>query len=355
MYERLLHFVKYNNAFTIILAIFFFSFGISFAASPQIREGVYSSEETLVSIDNSLIVDADLDSFAFNLKINSITDDDKNYYITYSYKTLAIEDGVWKNKDMEKVLNVSKVSLDGRDLGLHVARELGENINYELSYLKRVQKLEKEKGESQKVVNVEYSGLIGKMLDPKQKVIEGYDPVIPELVKEIVDSEESNPASVILSTPYYEPSDKPDKKSIVQEKASTTQNISENVPVVNQPSPSVQSTQTESVPAPISTTTTTTTTTSTTTEATSSSTSSTVIIEPTPAPVITPEVVPTPSEMVDEELVQEVVEELLQENEATPPATESPATEAPAPDTTTASPVESVPESVPESATESTP
>ena len=200
-YQKILNFIKYNNAFTIIFVVVFFGFGISFAASPAVRDSVYSSEETVISVDNNLIVSTDLDNFNFNLRINSVTEDEKNYYAVYSYQTLAIEDGIWQSKQIEKILTVSKEVLDGKDLGLYVAKELGENINYELSYLKRVQKLEKEKGESQKVVAVAYSGLVGKFLSPKEKVIEGYSPVIPEPVPEVPATIESNPAAVIVSIP----------------------------------------------------------------------------------------------------------------------------------------------------------
>ena len=200
-YQKILHFIKYNTAFTIIFVILFFGFGISFAASPQVRDSVYSSAETLVSVDNGLIVSADLDNFNFNLRINSVTEDEKNYYAVYLYQTLVIENGFWQSKEIEKTMTVNKESLAGKDLGLYVAKELGENINSELSYLKRVQKMEKEKGESQKIVAVAYFGLIGKLLDPKEKVIEGYNPVIPEPVPEIAATVESNPAAVIVSTP----------------------------------------------------------------------------------------------------------------------------------------------------------
>jgi len=178
--QKILHFIKYHNAFTIIFGIVFFGFGIGFAASPEMRDSVYSSKETVVSVDNSLVVSADLDNFNFNLRINSITEDETNYYAAYSYQTLTIEDGAWQNKEVGKIFEVSKELLNGKDLGLYVAQELGENINAERYYLKRVQELEKEKGESQKVVAIEYMGLIGKLLDPEEKVIEGYNPVIPE-------------------------------------------------------------------------------------------------------------------------------------------------------------------------------
>ncbi len=185
MFQKLIHFVKYNNAFTVLLLVFFFGFGLAFAASPDLRDNVYSTSETITSVDNNLILSTDLDTFNFNLKIDNVSDDAKNYYAVYSYQTLTIQDGAWKNDHIEKTLTVDKQALDGKDLGLYLAKELGENISYELSYLKRVQKLEQEKGESQKVVTVEYSGLIGKLFDPKDKVIEGYVPVVVESVSEV--------------------------------------------------------------------------------------------------------------------------------------------------------------------------
>lgn len=193
MYNKILNFIKYNNAFTIVFVICFFSFGITFAASPAAREGIYSTEEKVVSVDNSQIISADVDNLNFGVKINSVTEDDAKYYTTYSYQTLAVEDGAWKNKEIEKTLTVSKEALDRGDLGLYVARELGENIDYEASYLKRVQKIEKEKGESPKVVAVTYSGLVGRFFNPRQKIIDGYSPVIPAAVKKSLEPAEHIP------------------------------------------------------------------------------------------------------------------------------------------------------------------
>jgi hypothetical protein len=205
MYQKILNFVKYNNAFTIIFIIVFFGFGVSFAASPIVRDGIYSSSETVTSIDNQLLISTDLDNFDFNSKISSITDDDRNYYVSYSYQTLAIEDSVWQNKTVEKTLTVNKEFLGNRDLGLYVAKELGDNINYESSYLKKVQALQKEKGVSQKVVTVEYSGLIGKLLNPREKVIEGYQPVIPEVVETPPQSEPDSTPVVPETIPVVTP------------------------------------------------------------------------------------------------------------------------------------------------------
>src|SRR3989344_5012859 len=140
MFQKVLHFIKYHNAFTLIFVMVFLGFGISYAASPAVRDSVYSSKETVVSVDNGLIVSAGLDNFDFNLRINSITEDETNYYAAYSYQTLVIEDSVWQSKEINKTMTVSKEALDGKDLGLYVAQELGENIDYERDYLKRAQK-----------------------------------------------------------------------------------------------------------------------------------------------------------------------------------------------------------------------
>jgi hypothetical protein len=318
MYQKILNFIKYNNAFTIIFIIFFFSFGVSFAASPGVRDSVYASQSTVVSVDNNLIVSTDLDSFNFNLRINSVTEDEKNYYAAYSYQTLAVEDGVWQTRQIQKTLTVSKEALGGKDLGLYIAKELGENINYELSYLKKVQKLEIEKGKSQKVVNTEYSGLIGKLLDPKQEVIEGYSPVIPEPAPEVAATVESNPAAVILSNPHVPPS----PKAAVDEIKPTSNSTGSPEATPSSPDLPVQTEatttppQTEPAPEPVST-------------------STSPQTEPAPEPVPTstpPETTTTPTQAteptstntVDEKLVKEVVEKL--QSEATPDSTSSPQT-----------------------------
>ena len=256
--------------------VVFFGFGVSFAASSDVRDSIYSSEETLLAVDNGLVVSADLDNFNFNLRINSVTEDDKNYYATYSYLTLTIEDGAWQNKEIEKTLTVNKEALEGKDFGLYLAKELGENINYELSYLKRVQRIEREKGESQKIVTIEYSGLVGKLLDPKEMIIEGYEPVIPEIIPEEPVDIQSNPEEVIVSTPYVDRESLPE--SAENEIESGEDNTSE--------ASSSETTETGVVDE-------------------ANNEESAIKEESTP--------LPAPEEMVDEELIQEVVGELLQE------------------------------------------
>src|SRR3989338_5303478 len=121
MKDKILNFIKYNNGFTLAVMFFFFISGVSFAASPDLRDGVYASSEELTSIDNGILLSTNLDSFNFNLRINSVKEDNKSYYVDYSYQTLAIEEGSWQRLDRQKSMTVSKSSIEGHDLGLYVA------------------------------------------------------------------------------------------------------------------------------------------------------------------------------------------------------------------------------------------
>ncbi|MBT9171319.1 MAG: hypothetical protein DDT18_01693 [Actinobacteria bacterium] len=183
MFQKIINFIKYHNAFSIGFIVVFVGFSLSLAASPEFRENFISSQDIVRSVDNSYILAADLDNFNFALQITGITEDADNYYLTYTYKTIAIQDYLWQEVEKENTLTVSKSVLGDRDLGLYVAEELAEVIDYELSYLKEVQQIEKEKGLTQKIVATQYAGLIGRFLSPEEKVFEGYQPVVqPEEV-----------------------------------------------------------------------------------------------------------------------------------------------------------------------------
>lgn len=180
MKDRIIAFIKYNN--TVAIAFFFLFSGLSvaYAANPKLQASVYARDEVIVSVDNTLLLSTDLDSFDFNLKIDAVTEDAINYYAAYSYTTLAVQDGVWRTTSISDVLTVNKEALGSKDLGLYVAKELADNANYELSYLRTVQKLERAKGESKKQVATAYSGLVGKFLNPTENTVEGYEPVVRE-------------------------------------------------------------------------------------------------------------------------------------------------------------------------------
>lgn len=158
--------------------------GAVFAASPQARETIVASEDIVQSVDNTYIVLVDLAAFDFQLQVTNVQEDDEMYYVTYTYRTVTLVDYVWQNVGATNTMKFSKKELTGRDLGLFVAKQLGEEISAQLAYLTEVQTQEREKGASLKVIATEYSGLIGSMFDPTQKTFEGYEPVVEESISE---------------------------------------------------------------------------------------------------------------------------------------------------------------------------
>ena len=192
MFKKILHFIKYNNAFAIGIMVVFVGFSISLAASPEARHFFVSSEEKVYSKDNSYLLAANLDNWDFDLKIKDIKEDAKNYYVIYQYDTIAVYDYVWKRQTQEDVLTVSKALLqkEKADLGLYAAGQLSQVIEYELDYLQEVQEDEQEKGLTKKLVSKEYSGLIGKHLNPKEEEFPGYVAVVkPEIETEQIEEE----------------------------------------------------------------------------------------------------------------------------------------------------------------------
>jgi hypothetical protein len=178
--QKIIQFIKYNNFFTIALMFIVLGSGVTFAATPQGREAIVSSTDTVRSIDNTYIRTAHLDAHNFNLKVSRVTEDQDNYYIDYSYTNIDIKDFVWQPVFVQKSLNVNKKALDGHDLGLYVSEQLGQLVDSQLVYLKEAQKIENAKGATYKVVSTQYAGLIGSMLSSREKVFNGYVPVIPE-------------------------------------------------------------------------------------------------------------------------------------------------------------------------------
>jgi hypothetical protein len=176
--QRLWSFIKYNNAIPIGLFILFGMSGAAFAASPEVQQAVYSSQDSVKSVDNTYLLSADLSNYDFSLRITDVTEDADKYYVAYTYDTIQVQDYVWQNISVNKTMTVSKVEIQGRDLGLFVAEQLGQEMANQLAYLTEVQKKEKQKGASLKTVATVYSGLVGRMLGPSEKTFPGYTPVI---------------------------------------------------------------------------------------------------------------------------------------------------------------------------------
>jgi hypothetical protein len=185
--KGLLNFLFYNNAVPIVFTIFFLSVGAAAASTDVVQEAVIQETETVQSIDNEYIRFIDLDTFKIYLVIGSIVEDEYTYLVKYSYNSIGIEDYVWKPITVVKTLSVSKEALGDRDLGLYVAEQLGQVVDFEMQYLRDVQKIERALGATQKVIVKEYAGLIGKMFDAEAQVFAGYEPVIEEKVETVLD------------------------------------------------------------------------------------------------------------------------------------------------------------------------
>lgn len=191
MFKKIIQFIKYHNVFVIGLLLIFV-FGASVLASDTIREATIGKAVVeQEGIDNSVLLAADLDDFDFVMTITGVTEDAQNYYISYTYQTLAISDNVWRMVGRGDTLTVSRLALGDRDLGLYVAEELGEIVDSELAYLTEVQTAEEQKGQTFVQETTKYTGLIGLVLNPVTKQLPGYEPVVKP----------PSPASIVYNEP----------------------------------------------------------------------------------------------------------------------------------------------------------
>ena len=181
MFERITHALKYHNAVPVTLGALFLAASGALAASPDVRDVVVSSETTVRSVDNGYLLAADLAAFDPKLTVTGVTEDASFFYVDYSYRTVAIRDYVWRDVERKETLAVSKAALGAEDLGVFVARELGQVVDRERVYLAEAQGIERAKGETKKVATTEYGGLVGKFLDPEETVFDGYAPVKDEV------------------------------------------------------------------------------------------------------------------------------------------------------------------------------
>ena len=178
--EKIIHFIKYNNAFTIIFALVLFSTAGAFA-NEKVRDTVIG--QTIIikkGTDNTQIISANLDDFDMGLKINSVKEDAQFYYVNFDYNAIDAKDGVWQTVKKEKNLNVSKSRLGDMDLGLYLTEELKQLTGREMAYMKEVQSIEKNKGAQKQVESVEYTGLKGLVFNNETKEIIGYEPIKEE-------------------------------------------------------------------------------------------------------------------------------------------------------------------------------
>lgn len=209
--DSLTGFIKYHNAVSIGISLVL-ALSFSAMASDDIKDAVLGEKiVTEQGIDNSALLAADLANFDLAMKIIAVSQDETSYYIDYAFKTLGIEDNRWREIAREKILTVSKAALGSEDLGIYATEEISEVADNELAYLKEVQTAERAKGETKVVQTTDYSGLIGLVLDVKNRVLPGYEPVIkpPEVVAQPVPSEAEPPIITPISEPEITPEPEP--------------------------------------------------------------------------------------------------------------------------------------------------
>lgn len=205
MFKKILHFIQYHNfANLALVALFVVSAGTAFAATDEgvrqaVADVVIKETQTIVQIDNNILVNTNLEDFDAELQILGVEEDDYAYYVDYQFNTLALDDGYWQETTKKDKITIDKEVLAGGDLGLFLAEELGELTTQELRFLKEAQIAERKKGAKKKKVATEYSGLIGKLLDTKEETFDGYDRVIeePEKQEEQIVAEPTQPQNVI--------------------------------------------------------------------------------------------------------------------------------------------------------------
>ena len=182
--KKIIQFIKYNNAFVIIMGLIFAVSGGVFANETSRDAIIGKTIITRQGVDNSQIVGANLGGFNMDFKIIKIMEDERGYSVSYSFNTIYIKDNVWQPLIKEGEMYVAKAGLGDKDLGLYVAEELGQKADHEIAYLREVQSIEKSKGEQKQTESVEYTGLKGLVFDSENREISGYKPVKEETEKD---------------------------------------------------------------------------------------------------------------------------------------------------------------------------
>ncbi len=175
MLKQFIDFIKYNNiAALVLLALLIL--GTSALAAEPVRQALGQKISKTQGFDNTLLLAADLDKMDMDFKIEKIEQDDKFYYVTYTYLDLTKAKQAWEYQLKEKTMKINRRRLK-KDLGLYLAQELSE-VRYErLKYLKKAQARAKQQGQQKRVVVEAYSGLLGKVLNTASKVFPGYKPI----------------------------------------------------------------------------------------------------------------------------------------------------------------------------------
>lgn len=175
MFKKAIHFIKYNNlVILIIAAIFLIGTGV-FAQTETGQAVIGAKETTIQGVDNTLLIEADLDKLAMDFTIEEIAEDSDYYYVTYTYIDLVKANNVWQYQMREKQRKISHDLKE--DLGQYLAEELSEEYEARIKDLTRAQIQARADGKEQRTEVTTYSGLVGQTLELAGKVFSNYEPV----------------------------------------------------------------------------------------------------------------------------------------------------------------------------------
>jgi hypothetical protein len=183
--RALLNFIKYNNGFPFLMAALFLGASVTFAATQNNKSSETTLQGTAIAqtapsvIDTSVLLKTNLDQYDIALKITAVRQDAESYFVSYSYRTLAVMETAWQTVPRMGMLTVNKKVLGSRDLGWYVAEQLSQVVNQQMAYLKEAQGTEKNKTRVKTVAVKGYDGLTGSALDAKDKSLSRYATVSP--------------------------------------------------------------------------------------------------------------------------------------------------------------------------------
>ena len=199
---RFTHFLAHNNLIPIALSVVLLGAGTTYAS--QNPERIYAVEDRVVAIDNTYLVNLDLDTFSPTVQIADVTEDDDAFYVSYDLATVALVDSVWQDTTKTRTLTVHKDTLaDYRDLGAFVTTQLQHLIDRELTHLQKVQEYEQRRV-SHKQITTSHSGLVGMFMDDTTETLpphtkeEEPEPVPPPRTTE--EPERTQPAAAESDT-----------------------------------------------------------------------------------------------------------------------------------------------------------
>ncbi len=171
--RKFLDFIKYNNAFPIVLSVVILGTGAAFAASPELRQSVFapsagdSGPVIPKKTDAAKLLSTDIGDFDLALRIDSVTEDTTSYHAAYSYTTLEISGGAWKEVRKNGKMDIPKALLGKRDLKSYLIEQIGQVIDREIAYLSEAQEMIRTKAAPEK--SKEYASLSGTEVDAETR------------------------------------------------------------------------------------------------------------------------------------------------------------------------------------------